>query len=361
MPGLDIANIRKTFGEVVAVDNISLSINEGELFFLLGPSGCGKTTLLRIIAGFTEPDAGTIGFAGNNLLNTPVEKRNIGMVFQNYSLWPHMTVLENVAYGMKMRNVARDEITKRAKAALEMVDMRGLEQRKPGALSGGQQQRIALARALVYEPSLLLLDEPLSNLDAKLRKDMRNEIRKLHRRLGITMVYVTHDQEESAALADRIALLIDGRVVQVGTPQDIYRNPQSRYAAEFFGRANIFPVTVSEICEHTARLLFGKQAIQATAPEKAPPAKGASVAALVRPESISFASQGDGANILRGKLLSHEFSGPVENFTVDIDGTQVLMMSVYAPHEHERPAIGQEIAISFPPEAVHLIAESKGQ
>ncbi|MBD3393183.1 MAG: ATP-binding cassette domain-containing protein [Chitinivibrionales bacterium] len=357
MAGLQITGIRKTFHEVVALEMVSLDITEGELFFLLGPSGCGKTTLLRIIAGFDKPDTGGIRFAGKDLLAIPVEKRNIGMVFQNYSLWPHMSVSDNVAYGMKMRGMRFTEIRRRVADALTMVDMAGLEDRKPGALSGGQQQRVALARALVYEPGLLLLDEPLSNLDAKLRKDMREEIRKIHRRLGITMVYVTHDQEEAASMADRLALMRDGRVVQVGTPKELYRSPRSLYAAQFFGRANSLDVIVSSVSASAAGIAWGDRQLVAAVPKGGMLSPGARATAIVRPENMRFAASDTKQNVLHGTLAAREFNGAVENFTIDVHGTALTLMTVFAPREQISASVGDRVGVTFDPDAVHLVTE----
>jgi len=355
MSGLEIKDVTKKFGDTVAVDAVTLDIAAGELFFLLGPSGCGKTTLLRMIAGFTAPDSGGIRFDGADLLAVPVEKRSIGMVFQNYSLWPHMTVFDNVAYGLKMRHAGRDEIRRRVGDALAMVDLTGLEARKPAALSGGQQQRVALARALVYEPRLLLLDEPLSNLDAKLRKDMRSEIRSLHKRLGITMVYVTHDQEEAASMADRIALMHRGRIVQTGTPRQIYHAPACRFAADFFGRANILSGIVRKITGTTAEIAIGGHTITAGVSAAAPPAVGTAVAAVIRPENISFASGSGGSNVLAGRCVAHEFNGAVQNYTVDIGGMRLALMTV---GQAAGCSNGEHVMVSFDPSSVHLISEN---
>src|SRR5208337_4536018 len=234
-----LKNISKKYGDVPAVRDVSLEIAKGEFFFLLGPSGCGKTTLLRMIAGFVEPDAGEIRF-GDRLMNAvPAHRRNTGMVFQNYALWPHMSVRENVAYGLELRRIPREELRRRLGRALELVRLEGLEERRPNQLSGGQQQRVALARALVIEPDVLLLDEPLSNLDAKLRVEMRQELRRIHFETGITTIYVTHDQKEALSLAGRLAVMRDGEVRQAGTPREVYTRPADRFVAEFVGQANV--------------------------------------------------------------------------------------------------------------------------
>jgi iron(III) transport system ATP-binding protein len=233
-----IANISKSFGQTPALRDVSLEVEPHELFFLLGPSGCGKTTLLRLIAGFYEPDAGQMFFGDQSINGVPPHRRNTGMVFQNYALWPHMTVAENVAYGLDVRAVAADEKKRRVAEALEIVQMQPYAQRFPNQLSGGQQQRVALARALVIRPAVLLLDEPLSNLDARLRLEMREEIRRIHAQTRITTIYVTHDQKEALSMASRIAVMSDGRIEQVGDPRSLYRKPMSQFVADFMGDTN---------------------------------------------------------------------------------------------------------------------------
>jgi ABC-type Fe3+/spermidine/putrescine transport system ATPase subunit len=223
----------------VAVDAVTLDIEAGEFFSLLGPSGCGKTTSLRMIAGFERPDSGRVHVAGKDITDVPVHKRDMGMVFQSYALFPHRTVAENVAFGLRMREVPKSEIERRVRAALEQVALTGLEERRPGQLSGGQQQRVALARALVIEPPVLLCDEPLGALDRKLRQQMQFELKELQRRLGVTLVFVTHDQEEALAMSDRIAVMNHGRVEQVGAPTEIYERPRTRFVADFIGEINL--------------------------------------------------------------------------------------------------------------------------
>ena len=238
MVEIRLTNLTKRFGDVTAVDDVTLTIRPGELFFLLGPSGCGKTTLLRLIAGFLEADDGTIHFDDRPMERVPAHLRNTGMVFQNYALWPHMTVERNVRYGLDIRRVGRDEKHRRVREILALVHMADLAGRFPSQLSGGQQQRVALARALVVEPDVVLMDEPLSNLDAKLRLEMRAEIKRIHQRSPRTTVYVTHDQKEALSLADRIALMNDGRIIQVGTPEEVYTRPADLFCARFIAGAN---------------------------------------------------------------------------------------------------------------------------
>ncbi|HNQ87601.1 MAG TPA: ABC transporter ATP-binding protein [Verrucomicrobiota bacterium] len=242
---ISLKAVGKSFGPTPVLSDITLEIHDGEMFFLLGPSGCGKTTLLRLIAGFYQPDTGEIHFGDRRMNGVPPHHRNTGMVFQNYALWPHLTVADNVAYGLEVRKLPRTERERRVQRALETVQMADYRDRSPTQLSGGQQQRVALARALVVEPDVLLLDEPLSNLDAKLRLEMRDEIRQIHQQTRITSIYVTHDQKESLSLATRMAVMRDGRIEQVGSPRDIYRNPASRFVADFIGETNWLPGTVA--------------------------------------------------------------------------------------------------------------------
>jgi len=247
---ISLKHITKTFNEVVANNKVSLDITEGELFTLLGPSGCGKTTTLRIIAGFYLPDSGTILFDDQDVTGLPPDKRGTGMVFQNYALWPHMKVFDNIAYGLKIRKTPSDVIKDRVKEALELVRLGGLESRTPFQLSGGQQQRVALARALVIEPNVLLLDEPLSNLDAKLRLEMRQEITRIQKELEITTLYVTHDQEEALSISDRIAVQRGGVIQQVGAPREIYKNPKNVFIADFIGHCTFIPGSIIAINDY---------------------------------------------------------------------------------------------------------------
>ena len=311
---IDIENLSKTFGAgstaAKAVDGISLRIEPGELFFLLGPSGCGKTTLLRMIAGFIEPTNGKIAFNGRDVTHLPPNKRNTGMVFQSYALWPHMTVQRNVQYGLGVRKVSRKDQASRALRALQEVRMDSLASRKPNQLSGGQQQRVALARALVVRPDVLLLDEPLSNLDARLRVQLRGEIRRTCKDAGITTVYVTHDQKEALSMADRVAVLDAGRIAQLGTPMEVYRQPASRFVAEFMGEPNLIPGEVREGGGTIHTALGPLTSSHAAAP--------GSVLVAIRPESLRIVEDNGGDNTFTAMVEEAVYLGEIVQYLVSV-------------------------------------------
>lgn len=292
MVPITFTNLVKKFGQTTAVDSINLKIPEGSLFFLLGPSGCGKTTLLRMLAGFSEPTSGTIHFGDNDVTDLPANKRNCGMVFQSYALWPHMTVRQNVAFGLTIRKVSDAEIKRRVDIALESVQMGKYAERRPNQLSGGQQQRVALARALVIEPTVLLLDEPLSNLDAKLRLEMRSSIRQICKSAKITAVYVTHDQKEALSMADGMAVLRDGKLIQTGQPRAMYDRPASRFVADFLGETNFVPATVLGLDGDVMTVETAAGKIRSTKFPSPAPAKGAKITLSIRPEAIAVLDAG---------------------------------------------------------------------
>ncbi|BAM04452.1 ABC transporter ATP-binding protein [Phycisphaera mikurensis] len=322
MTPIRLDTLRKQFGETVAVDDVSIDIPAGDLFFLLGPSGCGKTTLLRMIAGFQEPTAGRILFGGDDVTHVAPQKRDTGMVFQGYALWPHMTVRQNVAFGLEVRKVSKAETRKRVDAALERVQLGHQADRKTNQLSGGQQQRVALARALVIEPRVLLLDEPLSNLDAKLRLEMRQGIRDITKAAGTTGVYVTHDQKEALSMADRVAVLNGGKLEQVGPPRELYERPKNRFVAGFLGETNL--VAAEVVGRDGGRVLLQTAAgrlASAVFPERLP-ASG-SVTCSIRPEAVVLAEPGSdaekrlpGENRLRLKRAGGVYLGEVAQHTV---------------------------------------------
>jgi iron(III) transport system ATP-binding protein len=315
MTAIRIEALTRTFGPVRAVDDISLTIGNGEFFTLLGPSGCGKTTLLRMIAGFCDVERGAVWFDDRRIDTLPAHRRDIGMVFQNYAVFPNLTVEGNVAYGLRARRVPQADIARRVTEALERVRLGGYGARWPHQLSGGQLQRVAIARSLVIEPAVLLFDEPLSNLDAKLRVEMRVEFRQILKSLGLTAVYVTHDQEEALAISDRIAVLRDGRIEQVGTPETIYQTPATAFVAEFLGTTNMLAGTV---VSSDGRVMVGETELLAPAPAMAP---GTRVRLSIRPEMLRPATAND-RPILTAKLRMREFLGPVVRLHLELaDGT----------------------------------------
>ena len=316
MTGIVIEGATRAFGTVRAVDGVNLAVGDGEFFTLLGPSGCGKTTLLRMIAGFCELDAGEIRFGERRIDRLPAHTRDIGMVFQNYAVFPNLTVAGNVAYGLKARHVAAAEMARRVDEALELVQLAGYGTRWPHQLSGGQLQRVAIARALVIRPQVLLFDEPLSNLDARLRVSMRSEIRALQKSLGITALYVTHDQEEAMSVSDRIALMQGGRLEQVGAPADIYRHPASRFAAEFMGTTNLLP------------------------------------AGALRPEALRLASEAPEAwPRLAGTVVAIEMLGPITRLDLrTADGT--LVRAALLDDPARRIAEGDALSLAYDPRRV---------
>jgi ABC-type Fe3+/spermidine/putrescine transport system ATPase subunit len=345
---ISIAGVVKRFGSVTAVDRADLTVADGELFTLLGPSGCGKTTLLRLLAGFSQPDTGEIRFGDRVVTRLPPYERRIGMVFQNYALWPHMTVAENVCYGLRLRKLSTGEVQARLAEGLRKVNLAGLESRYPGQLSGGQQQRVALARALVLNPDILLLDEPLSNLDAKIRIQVRTEIRRLQQELRISTIYVTHDQEEALSLSDRVAVMKDGRVLQVGVPKELYERPRTRFVADFVGTNNLVPGEVEGRRGEglVVRTILGPlQAIPTGA------IAGRCVLAI-RPENVAVSAlpgpaAGNG-NVVRGRVSVVSYLGNTLRYDVETEVGPILKADIRDPWHHDPLPIGRPVALSFP-------------
>ncbi len=365
-----LKDVVKRFGALEAVSHVSLDIRDGELFTLLGPSGCGKTTILRLIGGFHRPDQGEIYFGEREVSAIPPYQRNIGMVFQNYALWPHMTIFENVAYGLKIKKTPKGEIPEKVNRVLAMVNLTGLEKRYPGQLSGGQQQRVALARALVLNPDVLLLDEPLSNLDAKIRQQVRAEIRKLQKELAITSIYVTHDQEEALTISDRIAVVNRGKLQQIGTPRDLYERPGNPFVADFIGINNLIAGEVKEVdvaggemavqtrfgvirCLHNASLHSGDPCDISVRPE---------VASIVAPGATAFAGEagmGNGMNVLSGTVSFASYIGNAVRYDIEITpagqaaGTPVehetiFKVDVQNPWNQQPFPMDERVCIRFP-------------
>jgi spermidine/putrescine transport system ATP-binding protein len=287
--------VTKDFGETVAVDDLSLDIHEGEFFSMLGPSGCGKTTTLRMIGGFEEPTRGTVYLGGRDVTNLPPYRRDVNTVFQSYALFPHLNVFENVAFGLRRKKVDKRDIDRRVREALELVDLRGFETRKPSQMSGGQQQRVALARALVNRPKVLLLDEPLGALDLKLRKQMQLELKRIQEEVGITFIYVTHDQEEAMTMSDRLAVMRHGRAEQVGVPEDVYENPQTEFVATFLGASNLLDGELKEERDGISTVLLSGGDVVRLPSSRAPFRVGSAVRVGVRPEKIQIEADEGGS------------------------------------------------------------------
>ena len=350
-----LQNIRKDFGTVVAVADVTLEAPGGALTFLLGPSGCGKTTLLRMVAGFTDPTSGRVHFGDRDVTALPAEQRGCGMVFQGYALWPHMTVAQNVAFGLEVRKVPTDERRRRVGQALELVRMAAYADRRPNELPGGQQQRVALARAVVYRPEVLLLDEPLSNLDAKLRLEMRQEIRRIVDETRVTAIYVTHDQKEALSLADKVIVLRDGRIEQMGGARELYERPVNRFVAEFLGEANFLHAAVEGGFAHGARTVRTPAGTLATTGAAEVPA-GTPLLVAVRPEALRLAP--DAAipadqPALRGVVAETTYLGELAEHHVDCAGTRVR---VFELNPRQRSRRGEPVALTADAEQVVVLA-----
>jgi ABC-type Fe3+/spermidine/putrescine transport system ATPase subunit len=354
---LRLTHVTKRFGAAVAVDDISFAVPRGSFATLLGPSGCGKTTTLRMIAGFYDPDAGDIELGGRRINALPAHKRGAAMVFQDYALFPHMSVFDNVAYGLRLAKKDKREIARKVEETLQFVGLAGLGGRAPNQLSGGQQQRVAVARALVVEPEILLLDEPLSNLDAKLRESLRWELRSFQQRLGMTFVYVTHDQDEALALSDWIAVMHNGKVEQAGVPWEIYYHPRTAFLADFVGAVNLVPAQVREVRDGTATVSLGDAHAAVRVPAGMPVASGSTVRLCIRPESLALrpaSAAPDGRANVRGTVARKAFLGDLMRYWVSVDGREWIVdqpdPGAATPHDGA-------VQIAVNPERIHLIAE----
>ena len=343
-----LERVTKDFGEMVAVDDLSLDIPEGEFFSMLGPSGCGKTTTLRMIGGFEEPTRGTIYLKGRDVTDLPPYKRDVNTVFQSYALFPHLDVFENVAFGLRRRKVPKDEIETRVKETMRLVDLVGFAERRPAQMSGGQQQRVALARALVNSPKVLLLDEPLGALDLKLRKQMQLELKRIQSEVGITFIYVTHDQEEAMTMSDRLAVMRLGKIEQIGPPEEVYESPQTEFVASFLGASNMLEGELKEQTDGTATVLLAGGHVVHLPSERAPFATGTVVKVGVRPEKIHIERHGEedaqqaGSNSITGLLRMSTYIGVSHQYKVEGPGGHTLTVWVQnlgaapAPHPGER-------------------------
>ena len=357
MPFLSLQNVSRNFGQTRAVAGVSLEVERGEFFGLLGPSGCGKTTTLRMIAGLETPDSGAIRFQDNDITRLPPERRGFGMVFQNYALFPHLNVFENVAFGLRARHAAKAKINDRVRSALELVQLPGYEKRAIDELSGGQQQRVAIARAIAIEPALLLFDEPLSNLDVSLREETRSELRELVTRLGLTAVYVTHDQEEAFALCDRISVMVGGKLMQTGKPRELYEQPADIAVARFLGRNNLIRamrLSSSNTTEGEFKTLDGEHTLHApvTRDELAPLNKP--IVLAIRPEHVHLTTNHNGTqNVLRGTIREIVFAGATSTVRVDANGLLLEALVV----QPDGLKTGQECAVVLDPARLRLLRQ----
>jgi spermidine/putrescine transport system ATP-binding protein len=341
---VELSEVTKRFGEFVAVDDLSLDIYEGEFFSLLGPSGCGKTTTLRMIAGFEEPTEGGISVGGDPMRRVPPYRRPVNTVFQSYAIFPHLNVFDNVAFGLRRSGVKGEELHKRVTDACEMVQLSGFEKRKPSMLSGGQQQRVALARALVNHPEVLLLDEPLGALDLKLRKEMQLYLKNLQHEVGITFIYVTHDQEEALTMSDRIAVMNKGRVQQVADPPTLYELPRNRFVSDFIGQTNVFSGTVESVSGKRITLSTPSGKVEATAREVEVEV-GAEAHAAVRPEKVRFGSEGDNTSNVRVREIVY-LGVSTQYITELLDGEKLVLYQQNS-REDANPEIGEEVSVAW--------------
>jgi spermidine/putrescine transport system ATP-binding protein len=351
-----LSNVTKSFGEFVAVDDLTLDIQEGEFFSLLGPSGCGKTTTLRMIAGFEEPTQGGISVAGEPVQGVPPYRRPVNTVFQSYAIFPHLDVFDNVAFGLRRSGVKGEELRQRVTEACAMVQLEGFEKRKPGMLSGGQQQRVALARALVNRPKVLLLDEPLGALDLKLRKEMQLELKSLQHEVGITFVYVTHDQEEALTMSDRIAVMNVGKVQQVADPATLYELPQNRFVASFIGQTNVFSGTVESASAARVKLRTrAGSTIEAVTPEGETAEAGSEAHAAVRPEKVRFGGEGD--NVVPVRVKQVVYLGVSTQYIGELEGGGTLVLYQQNVHEGTGPREGDEVSVTWEARNCRVLGE----
>jgi iron(III) transport system ATP-binding protein len=359
---VSLVNLTKKFksldgvGEIIAVDNIHLEVKTGELVTILGPSGCGKTTTLRMVAGFEFPTSGSIMIGGRDVAPIPPNKRGISMVFQSYALFPHLNIYENVAYGLRVQKLPAADIASRTRSVLDLMQLTSMARRFPSQVSGGQQQRIALARAIVIEPSVLLFDEPLSNLDAKLREYMRDELRKLQKRLGITSLYVTHDQEEAMAISDRIVIMQDGIIRQVGSPRQIYEHPETKFVANFMGKANFMDVEILGLDGESATVMVEGKLLKLPRVGHAAPKTGTG-SLVIRPEAIHISRAGSSSkNTLTGRVEHLTYFGNIAQYEIKTAKT-TLLAERYNPQASELHEEGSIVDLEFEIESVRLLPE----
>lgn len=355
MIDVELTGITKIFNKNIAVDGVSLSVTKGEFLSLLGPSGCGKTTTLRIIVGFVRPDEGEVLIKGKNVTHLPAYKRDMSMVFQNYALWPHLSVYDNVAFGLKIRKTPKGDISRKVKDALNLVQLSGFEDRFPKQLSGGQQQRVALARAIVVEPSVLLLDEPLSNLDKKLRDEMRIELKQLQKKLGVTTIYVTHDQEEALTMSDRVAVMNKGKIIQIGSPSEIYEKPKNRFIADFIGKTNFLNVRLIKIEENYSLAALADTILKIPVTDLNSPSGNINLA--IRPEKIDLSAQNFDTqeNVLVAEVQHVSYIGPINRYGLILSDGSILYVDQPNRGEYYKPS--DKVFARLNPEFCFIIRE----
>jgi spermidine/putrescine transport system ATP-binding protein len=366
VPEVDVRleRVTKRFGDVAAVDDLSLDIEEGEFFSMLGPSGCGKTTTLRMIGGFEDPTYGTVFLGGRDVTDLPPYKRDVNTVFQSYALFPHLNVHENVAFGLRRRKVDRSEIGTRVSEVMKLVDLEGFGERKPPQMSGGQQQRVALARALVNHPKVLLLDEPLGALDLKLRKQMQLELKRIQQEVGITFIYVTHDQEEAMTMSNRLAVMRQGKIEQLGEPEEVYENPSSEFVAAFLGASNLLEGEVKDQTNGDATVLLSAGTSVTVPIDRIPREAGARVKVGVRPEKITIAREGGpvpaGLNSIAGVLRMFTYIGVSHQYKVEGPGGATLTVYIQNLGAEEAPRPGERVVLSWKPEHTFAVVPQDG-
>ncbi len=358
-----LERVSKHFGDVAAVDDLSLDIAEGEFFSMLGPSGCGKTTTLRMIGGFEEPTLGTVYLGGRDVTDLPPYKRDVNTVFQSYALFPHLNVFDNVAFGLRRKKVAKDDVERRVKEAMSLVDLVGFEQRRPPQMSGGQQQRVALARALVNSPKVLLLDEPLGALDLKLRKQMQLELKRIQQEVGITFIYVTHDQEEAMTMSNRLAVMRHGKIEQLGPPEDVYENPATEFVAGFLGASNLLEGDIKETTDGTSTVALDAGGALRLPSARIPSDAGSHLKVGVRPEKIAIRrgdiEPGSDQNAIIGTVTMSTYIGVNHQYKVKTPGT---IMTVYVQNlkAEDDPRQGEQVTLTWALEHTFAVAPQEG-
>jgi spermidine/putrescine transport system ATP-binding protein len=358
-----LERVTKQFGDMVAVDDLSLDINEGEFFSMLGPSGCGKTTTLRMIGGFEDPTYGTVFLGGRDVTDDPPYKRDVNTVFQSYALFPHLDVFENIAFGLRRKGVPKDEVGKRVRDSMDLVDLVGFENRKPGQMSGGQQQRVALARALVNSPKVLLLDEPLGALDLKLRKQMQLELKRIQQEVGITFIYVTHDQEEAMTMSNRLAVMRHGRIEQIGAPEDVYEHPATEFVAGFLGASNLLDGEIKETSDGAVIVRLESGGVVTVPADRVPRDIGPTVRVGVRPEKIEIVpDEGEalpGRNHVTGLLRMSTYIGVNYQYKVETGGNAFTVYVQNLGAEGSQPSPGQKVRLEWLPQHTFVVEPTK--